>query len=176
MLRSRRTRFLPLAAGVSLAAATPVMAEQPDEPRLVPFKASYSGTYQAQVVPPHVIITDTGGKGHATHLGSFELTNRILVDLVRGPVGGCPVPGSTEVFTATLTAANGDAIMLEGTGHGCQTSPTTVSVVDTVEVTGGTGRFEGATGSITVRTAVNQAAGSEVIEFEGVISRPGSGS
>jgi len=161
---------------MSLAAATPVMADQPAGPKMVPFSASYSGTYQAQVVPPHVIITGTGGKGHATHLGNFELANKILVNLVRGPVEGCPVPGTTEAFTATLTAANGDTIVLEGTGHGCQTSPTTVSVVDTVQVTGGTGRFEGATGSITVRTAVDQAARSAVIHFDGVISRPGSGS
>ena len=171
MLRTRTRCFL-LAAGASVVPATPVMADQPTEAGLVPFSATYSGTYQAQVVPPHVIITDTGGKGQATHLGTFELTNRILVNLARGPVEGCPVPGTTEVFTATLTGADGDDIVLEGTGHGCQTSPTTVSVVDTVEVTGGTGRFEGATGSITVRTAVNQAARSEVIDFEGVISRP----
>ncbi len=176
MLGTRRTRCFVLAIGTSLALATPVMAAQPEGPRLVPFSATYSGTYSATVVPPHVIITDTGGKGHATHLGTFELTNRILVNLVRGPVEGCPVPGTTELFTATLTGANGDAIVLEGTGHGCQTSPTTVSVVDIVEVTGGTGRFDGATGSITVRTAVDQAARSAVIEFDGVISRPNSGS
>lgn len=176
MLRTHRTRCFLLVASMSLVAATPVMADQPAGPKMVPFKASYSGTYRAQVVPPHVIITGTGGKGHATHLGNFELANRILVNLVRGPVQNCPVPGTTEAFTATLTGANGDAIVLQGTGHGCQTGPTTVSVVDTVQVTGGTGRFEGATGSITVRTAVDQAAGSEVIDFDGLISRPGSGS
>ena len=68
----------------------------------------------------------------------------------------------------------GVAITLEGTGYGCQTSPTTVAVVDTVTVTGGTGRFEGASRSLTVRTAVDQPSGTETFTIDGTLSTPGS--
>ena len=92
----------------------------------------------------------------------------------RGPVPNCPIPGTTEIYTATLTAANGDTITLEGIGTGCQTSPTTVAVEDAVSVTGGTGRFEGASGELTVLSAVDQLSRTVAITFEGTLSTPGS--
>ena len=166
-----------LAAGTAVASLliiAPSGAVASQGPKLVPFHGTYAGSYRAQVAPPNVIITATGGVGHATHLGRFELTNVITVGLQRGPVPNCPVPGTTEVYTATLTAANGDTITLEGTGTGCQTSPTTVAVVDTVTITGGTGRFEGASGDLTVTSAVDQAERTVVISFDGTMSSPGS--
>lgn len=174
MSRMSRIPFTMAAVVASLFVATPALAVQPSGPKLVPFHGTYSGGYQAQVVPPNVIITGTGGKGTASHLGRFDLVNRISVSLVRSPLAGCPVPGTTEIYTATLIAANGDTITLEGTGRGCQTSPTTVAVVDSVTVTGGTGRFEGASGYLTVRSTVNQANATVVITFDGELSSPGS--
>lgn len=169
-----RTPLSLVALGASFLIAEPVMAAQPSGPKLVPFHAIYSGGYRAQVVPPNVIITGTGGQGHGSHLGRFELTNRISVSLIRTPLVGCAVLGTNEIYTATLTAADGDTITLEGTGRGCQTSPTTVAVVDQVTIMGGTGRFEGATGSLVVNSAVDQAAADVVISFDGEISSVGS--
>nr|MDQ3569330.1 hypothetical protein [Actinomycetota bacterium] len=134
---------------------------------------TYAGTYRAEVVPPNVIITGTA-EGQASHLGRSTATFSIAVSLARTDVPNCPTPGTTEIYTATLTAANGDTITLEGTGYGCQTSPTTLAVVDTVTVTGGTGRFEGASGSLTVQTAVDQPSGTETFTVDGTLSTPGS--
>lgn len=170
MLRTRRIPPVVLVAGLSLVAAVPVAWADPVDPHLVPFRGTISGSYTAQVIPPNVIITASGDEGHATHLGRFEMTGRVTVGLVRGPVPNCPIPGTTEVFTATLTAANGDMLMLEGTGTGCQTSPTTVEVIDHVSVSDGTGRFEDASGLITVRTAVDQSTSTQVVQLDGAIS------
>lgn len=174
MSRLPRTMLAAGATVASLLIVPPSGAVASQGPKLVPFHGTYAGTYQAQVVPPNLIITATGGVGHATHLGRFELTNVITGGLVRGPVPNCPVPGTTEVYTATLTAANGDTITLEGTGTGCPTSPTTVAVVDAVTITGGTGRFEGASGYLTVTSAVDQPTRTVVISFDGAMSSPGS--
>jgi len=127
-----------------------------------------------ELTPTTRIITGTGGSGNATHLGRFELTDTITVSLVPAAVPDCPVLGTTETFTGTLTAAKGDTITLEGPGTGCPTSPTTVASRDAVTVTGGTGRFEGASGGITLHAAVDRATHTEVITFDGTLSTPGS--
>jgi|tagenome__1003787_1003787.scaffolds.fasta_scaffold19468657_1 hypothetical protein len=171
MFSMRRVTFTAVAAA-SLLIATPAMATAEPNGAVVPFHGIYRGGYQAQVSPPNLIITATSGDGYATHLGHFELTDRIVAGLARGPVPDCPVPGTTETYTSTLTGANGDSITLAGTGHGCQRTPTTVLVKDAVTVTGGTGRFEGATGSITVRSFVDQSSSTVVIVFYGSISAP----
>lgn len=172
MFRTRRIPPAVLVAGMSFVAAMPVAWADQGEPHLVPFRGTISGNYTAQVIPPLVIITARGDGGHATHLGRFEMSGRVTVGLLPGPVPNCPIPGTTEVFTATLTAANGDMLMLEGTGTGCQTSATTVEVIDHVSVSNGTGRFEGATGLITVRTSADQSTSTQVVQLEGVISTP----
>lgn len=173
MLRLTRIAFTAAFSTVAIVVGAPAMAAQPSGPKLVPFHATYTGTYQAAVVPPNVIITATA-EGHASHLGRSTANVSIAVSLARTDVPNCPVPGTTEVYTATITAANGDTITLVGTGYGCQTSPTTVSVVDEITVTGGTGRFEGASGSLIGRTAVDQPSGTESFTLDGTLSTPGS--
>ena len=153
-----------------LVVTAPAAAGERKEPKLVPFRGTAAGTYEVQPPPPNVIITATG-VGQATHLGRFSFLIRNTVTPVATPRPGC-VTSTTETFTATLTAANGDTLTLVGTGTGCQ-NPPTVAVVDTATVTGGTGRFEGATGDVTVTTAVNQTARTEVLRLEGAISTPG---
>lgn len=171
MLRMPRIAATIALVFASLAITTTSVAAKPQGAHMVPFHAIAAGTYGVQVRPPNVIISATA-EGHATHLGRFEASIRNTVTPLPSPAPGC-VTSTTETFTATLTAANGDTITLEGTGTGCQTPPT-VAVVDTVTVTGGTGRFEGASGSMTVTTAVDQANRTEVVAFDGLLSTPGS--
>jgi hypothetical protein len=172
MLRLRRIAFTIVAVGAALAVAGPAMADPP-APDLVRFRAIYSGTYQAQGAPPNVVISATGGEGYARYLGRFEITDRIRPAMLPAPVDGCAGVSTTEIYTATLTGANGDSIALEGTGTGCRVG-TSVTVVDHVTVTGGTGRFEGASGNITVSSYVDQTTASVVVSFRGTVSRPGS--
>ena len=101
----------------------------------VPFKARSSGVVTTVGIDlgAGLVHTHAAGQGQATHLGHFTQTGDVAADVVTGNVRG----------TWTLTAANGDMLFLEMTAYGID--PT--HGVGTFTVVGGTGRFEGATGS-----------------------------
>ncbi len=54
-------------------------------------QGTFTGTYLARVAPPNLLVTGTGREGVATHLGRLELTDRIVVSLVRRSVPNCPL-------------------------------------------------------------------------------------
>jgi len=98
----------------------------------VPFKASVSGTWTS----PEEGLFIFAGTGNASHLGN--ITDNATQNL---PIS------SIE----TLTAANGDTLTLSDTQ--CLISSLSISVAEITcvwSVTGGTGRFSGATGSGTL--------------------------
>ena len=114
--------------------------------------------------PPRVFIR-LEGTGHASHLGQFTYSAPHFVNPATGAVQG----------TYEITAANGDKLYADFTA---QTTPipgtTRVTVRDTATITGGTGRFDGATGSFTAERIVDTAAGTTEGSFEGTISSVGS--
>jgi hypothetical protein len=145
----------------------------------VPFKGSLAGVETTTsvdpglppVVPPvaHILGEWTG---NANHLGRYTLENPHTVNLMSRDATG----------TLTFTAANGDTVTADVTGHAEIVSgnpPTAVlSIVEHAIITGGTGRFEGATGTFTVERTLNQATPPGVTtttgSFEGTISSPGA--
>ncbi len=161
-----------LAAGAVLVVSAPAWAVAPPGPTLVPFHGSYSGNTVARFAPPQVFVTGTG-EGHATHLGRFDLAFAETLRLGQ-VVAGCSTPGTTGTSTGSLTAANGDTVMFEGSGTGCPTSATTVRAMAFHTVTGGTGRFEGASGYFTLIVAVDRPTSTVVATFDGELSTPGS--
>jgi hypothetical protein len=125
----------------------------------VPFKGSYSGTFTVSFP-----VVSSTASGHETHLG--KSTETIAVTLTPdGP--GC----QTNLGTGVLTAANGDQIFFDATGTSCF-NPTTglVDLSGTQTITGGTGRFEGASGTLTVSGTGNPATGTISYTLEGSIS------
>jgi hypothetical protein len=125
----------------------------------VPLKAAETGTFQL-LGPCETggIVVDVAGSGHATHLGDF--TTHYRECFVRAT-------GAVTDGSFTLTAANGDTIF--GT-YGGQVSPTADSTVfaykDPGTITGGTGRFAGASGTVDTSGVVNLATG----EYSGTIA------
>ena len=104
----------------------------------VPFKGRSSGfvtVYDCVTPVAGIVCARTEGEGQATHLGRFTQTSEGTVDLAS--------PGAPAKGTWTLIAANGDKLFLEMTAFGID--PT--HGVGTFTVVGGTGRFQGATGS-----------------------------
>jgi hypothetical protein len=102
--------------------------------------------------------------GEATHLGQFDLDIPHVVD--RSDLTG--------IGTYEFTAANGDKVYAEFTGQGTLTDvPGVVYIEETATITGGTGRFAGATGSFTAYRLFDRVAGTTTGYFEGTISRPG---
>ena len=110
-------------------------------------KGSFDAVETHELAPP-IMFVDATGLGNATHLGLFTYNLQAEVSL----------PSLAASASATLIAANGDMIFGEGVGQGTPTGdPSVVSIVETYTITGGTGRFAGATGNFTVERLLDRA-------------------
>jgi len=133
-------------------------------PAQVTFKGSLEGTVIRTPSGP-VVLADIEATGTATHLGQYTLQIPAVVDPV----------ARTAVGTYEFTAANGDTVRADFTGQATPTAtPGVLSIVETATITGGTGRFAGATGNFTVQRLFDSVASTTVGSFEGTISSPGS--
>jgi hypothetical protein len=167
MMHARRISLTMISLMVVLI-ALPAQASAADE---VPFRAIVQETFTAALCSPvPSLCVSAVGTGQGTHLGQVRESASVVANLASQPNPGC----TSETRETTLTGANGDRITLHATGQGCQTGPTTLAAVDFYVVTGGTGRFSGATGSGTINVTVDQATRTAVTRFSGVLSTPGS--
>jgi hypothetical protein len=108
------------------------------------------------------IETVDTGSGTLAHLGQFTMAASETVELAASSV-------SDGVFT--LTAANGDTV--QGTYSGT-VLPGLVGYHVTGPITGGTGRFAGATGTIVFDGTFDIATGTGTDVISGSISTAGS--
>jgi hypothetical protein len=127
----------------------------------VPFKGSLEGDVTIDPLTPPFVEVDVEADGNATHLGQFTLDIPHLVNRANG----------TAVGTYEFTAANGDAVFADFTGHSIPTTtPGVLSIVETATITGGTGRFAGASGGFTCERLFDTITGTTFGTFEGTIS------
>jgi hypothetical protein len=130
----------------------------------VPFKGSLAGEATVTPLAPPYVAVYVEAAGEATHLGQFDLDIPHVVDRA----------DLTAIGTYEFTAANGDKVYAEFTGQGMLTDvPGVIAIVETATITGGTGRFAGATGSFTAYRLFDRVAGTTTGYFEGTISSPG---
>ena len=101
----------------------------------------------------------TAGEGVGSHIGRFDYTS--VDDLTNFPF----VTG-----TATITAANGDQIFTSFSGQLSPVSSDLFTVSLNNIITGGTGRFAGASGSYTSTGTANTGAGTATTTFTGTIN------
>lgn len=144
----------------SLALAAP-----PAEHVATPFKGTLHGheTYDFQ---NNSVLVSGNGWGVATRLGTYKLHYEAQVNHITGVGAGT---NATEHFTA----ANGDRIDATGTGLGVPTAtPGIQSITEWYTITGGTGRFAGASGRYTVHRMVVLATGETWGSFDGTIRVP----
>ena len=153
------------AAGVALAVvgvlglAGPAAAADP-----VPFKGTLDGDVTHTPVDARTDSVLVEAAGTATQLGRFEMSVPHLVDL----------PTRTAAGYYEFTAANGDKVYATFTGQAYPTAtPGVIYIVETATITGGTGRFAGATGGFVVERLYDRVAGTTTGYFEGTISVPG---
>ncbi len=177
-VRANGTATVPgrwIAVAVAALCAVLVAVPQQAAASLVPFRATVAETFTAGPCSPtpSLCVTNTGS-GQATHLGNIRESTVTVLDLASGPGPGCATDGHAETRMTTLFAANGDQITLAATGYSCPTGPTTLTAVDTYVVTGGTGRFSGASGGGTITGAIDLANGTAIDTFSGVLSEEGS--
>jgi hypothetical protein len=103
----------------------------------VPFKGHSSGVILNLGFDPaeNVVRLHLTGEGVATHLGHYKVDSMIEIHVADG----------TGNQRQIITAANGDMLILTGAnGHAIDAT----HAAGTLTIVGGTGRFEGAAGSI----------------------------
>ena len=116
----------------------------------------------APLTPPFVAI-NIEGSGNATKLGHFEVSIPHVTNRSNG----------TAVGTYEFTAANGDTLTADFTSQATPTGvPGVVSVAVTANMTGGTGRFAGATGSFVGERIADTVNDTVTESFDGTISTP----
>ena len=152
-------------AGTPGAATFPADASSAGSTTAVPFKGRLEGTYAGSGEPPLVSV-HVEAQGNATDLGRFTLDSRHVVNFV----------DFTGAGTAEFTAADGDKLTTNLTGVATpQDTPGVFFIVETLTVTGGTGRFAGATGQFVVERLSfpsGPANGTTSGSFEGTLSLP----
>lgn len=148
----------PELAGVSVRASAEMM---------VPFKARYDFHLVPGPVEPCAGSTNTrtygAGEGVGTHLGRFTVT-----------ASQCALPGGlTGDGRGTYVAENGDLLYFTYSGH-TTLQGLLLNFTTSGTFVGGTGRFEGATGSASAIGGVDLSTGKAWADWDGVISSVGS--
>src|SRR6266568_3135834 len=100
---------------------------------------------------PNIIKTSDSATGEATHFGRYRLDASELVNLATLEITG---------GWFTMTAANGDTLTGVYSGKGHLTETPSVILYDVAgPITGGTGRYAGATGALAFFGSADLAAG-----------------
>lgn len=160
----KKTSVSLLIALLLLIVVASVTFASPVEKQLL-FKGSLHAVENNEVDWPTIYV-DGSGSGNATILGKFSVTYEAVVQNDENGVG-------TASPSAHFVAANGDSLFAEGSGIGVPTeTPGVNSIVEEYTITGGTGRFAGATGSFTVERLINLATGVTDGTIEGTIVLP----
>jgi hypothetical protein len=175
MMRLRRVLLMAALPGLAVLLVLTVFFLRPSHTSaatLVPFQASVSETYTAAPCGPSSVCITAVGTGQATHLGAITEDASVVIDLNPADQhNGC----APETRTTTLTAANGDTITMSGTGF--TRCPGSSEANDSYVVTGGTGRFQGASGSgsdSNTHTFTGPGVGVAFTTYSGDLSSVGS--
>ena len=126
------------------------------------FRGVVEGVEEYDVHFPTMWVYTNGG-GTATQLGRYTVSWEVVVD----------IPTGAGVNSAHFVAEDGDSLYSTSVAQGDPTTvPDEFRVVEKHTITGGTGRFEGASGSFTlVRLAegTERRAGATSGSFEGTL-------
>lgn len=131
----------------------------------VPFVGSYSGT-ASFTDDPYVRLLD--GTGFSTHLGLGTNHGRVVITGLDNSCSG----GIANVNYETLIAANGDTLSLASDDVACPVGQGVYHGTGEWFVTGGTGRFSGASGQGTLDGQVDWVHLVFTINLTGTISAP----
>lgn len=158
--RSRLCISAILALGASLALVAPAAAHTK------PFKADF--TLQASFVPasPGIFLGSTSGAGHASHLGRVTATSTEVLDFTASP-GRLTVRDGRLV----MVAANGDELHWSyGGGGPLPDANGNTPITGTFVITGGTGRFAGASGGGIAKGVASVVTNIVSLSYRGTIS------
>lgn len=128
----------------------------------VPFKGTIKAVETQTIEFPYMYVNGQGW-GNATHLGRYAYSFQ----------GTVYIPELMGEMTDTFTAANGDKIFAQGTGQAAPSGTPGYNLIKmNLTITGGTGRFEGVTGSYYLERLINTDTKESTGWFEGTIFLP----
>ncbi len=127
----------------------------------LPFRGSLRGVLEIQGVQFPTLFAVGNDTGNATHLGRFAAEWEEEVNLIT----------NAGIGSGQFVAANGDRLFNDFTGQATPTgTPNQVTVEVSAIITGGTGRFAGASGSFIEQLWVDLGAGLTAGYIEGTIA------
>ena len=110
-----------------------------------------------------IMSRSASGSGIATELGQFTLTYHGQIDFT----------DLSTVESAEFLGVNGNSIKAVGVGQATESATEGIyDLLQIYKITGGTGRFSGAKGTITMNRIVNFASGLTSSTFEGYVLIP----
>ena len=141
-------------------------AQATPNPAVKMTRLSFKGTIQSTetyvTISPMMSVSATGS-GDATQLGQFTVNYELEVSLL----------DLSGIGTMYFASTNGDSIQAKGIGQAVPNrTPDMFNVVEIYTITGGTGRFSGASGTITLNRLLSITTGAAASTFEGYILMP----
>ncbi|MEO7133532.1 MAG: hypothetical protein ABI024_04855 [Vicinamibacterales bacterium] len=125
----------------------------------LPFRGSLTAK-EIDIVTFPTLLADGEAEGTATHLGRYAATFNATVSVLDGRSTG----------SYTFTAANGDQLFSTFTGLGVPAGGALANITETLRITGGTGRFAGASGTLEVHRTLDQSTGASSGSIQGSIT------
>jgi len=142
--------------------AAPTVVKATTNVTRLSFKGTMRSTETYGIDFPTMSAT-VSGSGEATSLGQFTIKYGSEVNLL----------DLSWNETAQFIGVNGDSLLAKGIGQATEDrTPTMFNVVEIYTITGGTGRFTGASGTITLHRLFSITTGATFSTFEGFIFIP----
>ncbi|MCI0540373.1 MAG: hypothetical protein L0Z50_34660 [Verrucomicrobiales bacterium] len=140
--------------------STAMLANSASAERELPFGGSLQGVLEIRDVQFPTLFAVGNDMGNATHLGRFAAAWEEEVNLI----------SNAGLGSGQFVAANGDRLFYDFAGQSSPTgTPNQVTVMVIATITGGTGRFAGASGSFIEQLLADLGTGLTAGSFEGTI-------
>ena len=128
----------------------------------LPFSGIVQSTETAVTVFPTMSVTAIGS-GNATQLDQFTIYYQVEMNLM----------DLSASESARFIGSNGDSLNAEAVGQAVENrTPGMLNLTEIYAITGGTGRFTDARGTITLNRLVSVTTGAAASTFEGYILLP----
>ena len=154
-MKIRHSLFFALVAASAVSLASTAVSAVAAE---TPFKGTLTAVETSQFVFP-IASVNREGTGTATYLGKYTEHATLQINVLT----------MSSTGASTFTAANGDTLSASVVGHATRIGPTVLSIVEVYTITGGTGRFAGALGTLTLESTVEETTGVSTGRFSGAI-------
>ena len=167
-MKTTVTSRIDLWASLALALIAFAFAPAAQTGQQVPFRATWGADITISPLAPPLVAVSGLGAGQALHLGA--MTAQSIAEIVNLDTGA-------GVAAYRFIAANGDEVFVDFAFTAIPTSPIVFSIQGVWQVVGGTGRFDGATGSGSYVGEVAFSGPGDAVgrfELQGTTSPPGS--